>query len=109
MQDIFIVEEVSHIAGQQWLIKGIAWQTMQVGEVVRSAVGRSYMITREGDRMYRVLHEPEEGPALYDFKIVAISLYKREIDQLHKGMAGEIVLEGEHGETLLDTKLLVIP
>lgn len=59
--------------------------------------------------MSRVLHEPEEGPALYRFKIVAISLYRRELDQLHKGMAGEIVLEGKHGETLLDTKLLVIP
>ncbi len=58
--------------------------------------------------MYSTLLEPAKGPTLYLFKIFSISTYRKEVDQLYNGMTGEIVLEAEHGEALLDTKLLVV-
>jgi hypothetical protein len=108
MQDVFEVVEVSYIVGNQWRVRGRAWQTIEVGETVFSAVGRVYKTSIENDKVQSTLFEPEGGPTLYPFKIVLISFYWREVDKLDRGHAGVIVLEGEHGETLLDTKLLVV-
>lgn len=108
MEDVFDIDEASPLSDNQWQIKGKAWQTLQVGEIVYGAVGRTYEYIREPDKIYHILHEPEGGAKLYPFQIVAISTYGRGIDFLSRGLTGTLTLEGDNGETLLDTKYLVV-
>jgi hypothetical protein len=107
MKDVFEIDEASHISANQWQIKGKALQTIEAGETVYGAVGRTYEFIVEPERVLSILHEPEGGSTLYPFIIVAIFTYGREIDQLGGGMTGIVNLEGEHGETLKDTRYLV--
>ncbi len=108
MENVFQIDEASpDSVNNRWLVKGRAMEELAVGETVFGALGRTYKVIFEPDKVYGILHEPEGGPTLYPFKIIAISAYGRDIDQLGAGLTGILILEGEHGETLMDTKYLV--
>lgn len=107
MDNVFQIDEALRRSVNQWIIKGRAMQELVIGETIFGALGRTYEIIIEPNKVYGILHEPEGGPSLSPFKIIAISTYGRDIDQLGAGLTGTLVLEGEQGETLLDTKYLV--
>jgi hypothetical protein len=107
MQDVFEVVEVSQISADQWLVRGRAWQTIKVGDTVYSAVGRAYRTIIEKDAIYSVPIETEIAPTLYPFVVLTISTYGRQIEQLDSVLTGDIVVKGEHGISLQETKLLV--
>jgi hypothetical protein len=108
MENAFEVDEASPITTNRWQVKGRASRQIEVGDTLFGAVGRTYEFIIKPDRVDSILHEPEGGPTLYPFQIVAILTYGRELDLLGRGMTGTITLEGEHGETLMDTKYLVV-
>lgn len=107
MQDVLKVDEVSYINGNRWLVKGRAWEELHVGDTVYSAVGREYKTIIEKDRAYSILLESDEDLIPHAFTIVAISTYRRDVELLDKGLTGELMIEGAHGEDLEKTSLLV--
>lgn len=107
MQDVFEVVEVSQISADQWLVRGRAWQTIKVGDTVYSAVGRAYRTIIEKDAIYNVPIETDIAPTLYPFVVLTILTYGRQIEQLDSVLTGDIVVKGEHGISLQETKLLV--
>ena len=106
MIDVFEIIVVSQISPTQWSVKGRAWQTITIGDTVYTAVGRYYTHLQEGDTV-RSLPVDVAQPQRYPFVVKILSTYRREIDVLYAGLTGEIVLQGDHGEALKETKLLV--
>lgn len=107
MRDVFEVVDVSALPDSQWVVRGRAWQTITIGDVVYSAVGRSYSVVIERDSVYRTLHETAKPVMLYPFVVTAISTYGREIEDLEEGLTGNLTVRGEKGTELEKTKLLV--
>ncbi|SRR5579871_1978904 len=108
MENAFEIDEATPITANQWQVKGRASLQLEVGDTIFGAVGRTYEFIIRPDRVDSILHEPEGGPKLYPFQIVGILTYGRELDLLGRGMTGMLTLEGDNGETLLDTKYLVV-
>jgi hypothetical protein len=109
MQDLLKVDEVVPITTRRWLVRGRAWQTLQVRDQIYVAVGRSYKSVTENNRAESIL--VDQGVISLDqpFTIVSISTYRHNVHTLDKGLTGEIVLEGEDGTVLKDNTLLVKP
>ena len=82
-------------------------QFSKLGILHDSAVGRSYSVVRKEDHFESRLVETESPPTLHPSTVVAISTYKREIEQLDAWLTGDLILKGEHGKALTETKLLV--
>ena len=107
MQDVFEVGEVVPITTHRWLVRGQAWQTFRVGDQMYAAVGRSYKTVIENDRAEGFLVDPGVVSREQPFTVISVSIYRRDIDTLYRGLTGEIILEGEGGEILKENTLLV--
>ena len=107
--DIFEIEEAVQLTVNRWSVIGRAWETIEKGETVYAAPGRTYQIIVENNKAYSRYFEPEEGVSFFPFRITSILIFKREMSQLDRGVTGELLLEGEHGDTLKKTLLLVRP
>ena len=108
MLDVFEVVDVSTLSNEQWLVRGRAWQTINIGDIVYSAVGRSYSVVREGDSVSIKVQEIDQPVNFYPFIVTAISTYGKEIEQIGGTLTGNLVVKGEQGSELKKTKLLVM-
>ena len=80
----------------------------QGGRYGLSAAGRTYRTIINKDAAYGVSVETDIPPTFYPFIVLTISTYGRQIEQLDSVLTGDIVVKGEHGISLQETKLLVI-
>jgi hypothetical protein len=106
---VFQVVEASPITLNQWLVRGRTLQKIQVGDTVYSIRGKGIAVISESssDDTYAVPSRTEPLPELYPLVVVAARYAGKEFDALYRMQAGGLVLQGEEGKTLEDTKLLV--
>ncbi len=106
---VFQVAEASLISSNQWLVRGRVLQKIQVGDTVYSIRGKGIAVISESssDDTYAVPSETEPPPELYPFVVVGARYAGRELDALYRMQAGGLVLQGEEGKVLEDTKLLI--
>lgn len=107
MLDVFEVGEATEVSHDKWLVRGKAWQTIKVGDIVHCAVGRTYRLICNEDGIDSILVETDKPPVLQPFVVISISTYGREIEQIDRGITGDLIVKGEYGSLLQDTQLLV--
>ena len=107
MIDVFEVAKVDIVADNRWRVDGRCLETLKLGDIVFSAVGRKYKFIREGDEIRNELIQPQHM-LTFPFTIVSIVSYNHQLEDLSGGMTGYVILEGTEGSALKDTNYLVL-
>lgn len=106
MQDLFDVSDVSDVSENTWYVIGRCLETISVDSALYSAVGRSYIFSYKKDKVDDILVEPL-GMETHAFLIKKITAYGMDFETLEGGMTARLLVAGEHGDALKQTKYLV--
>jgi hypothetical protein len=88
--DTFLVVEVYPIKANTWLVRGRAYEDIQLGDVV-----------------FAKQPMPASSEAVNPFRVVAISSYGGELDVLGRMMTGDLTVRGDDGDQLKSSKMLL--
>jgi hypothetical protein len=69
--------------------------------------GRAYEDVRRGDRVYLDVMSPDEDASHLTFQISGCRSYGVDLPELSRGMTGEVVLKGPHGDLLHEDAVLL--
>jgi hypothetical protein len=85
----FLVEEVRLIGDELWLVRGRAYATVRVGDVLSA--------------LPQLASEPARR-----FKVESLSIYNKTVDALTPMLTGDLTLSGPNGDILKATSWLVL-
>ena len=88
-QQVFEVIDVEPRADGTWLVRGLSYQPIQVGNVLHIKTSNSI-------------------PESLCFQVTEIMTYHRSVTRLSPGYTGELVLEGPQGDNLYKASHLLI-
>ncbi len=95
MKQVFKVSEVVPIGEDTFLVNGRAYEDVKIGDILFAILAETV--------------EPRKMEAPQCFKVIAISTYTRQIEELSRMLTGSLTLQGDQGENLKEETMLVIP